>query len=52
SQIERRDQSSNAVNTTNSNVQIGSQRQRQPTRNFPFLTPNNNNNAPTPIARR
>ncbi|CAF1292177.1 unnamed protein product [Rotaria magnacalcarata] len=52
SQIERRDQSSNAVNTTNSNVQIGSQRQRQPTRNFPFLTPNNNNNAPTPITRR
>ncbi|CAM4909308.1 unnamed protein product [Rotaria socialis] len=51
SQIERRDQSSNAVNSSNSNVQISSQRQRQTTRNFPFLTPNNNN-TPTPITRR
>ncbi len=45
-QNERRDGTSNVINNPPSN----SQKARPTSRNFPFLTPNNN--TPTPITRR
>ncbi len=49
-QNERRDGSSNVMNNPTSNANTTGPRARQTTRNFHFLTPNNN--TPTPITRR
>ncbi|CAF3004104.1 unnamed protein product [Rotaria sp. Silwood2] len=49
-QNERRDGPSNVINNPPSNMHTSSQKSRQTTRNFPFLTPNNNTQ--TPITRR
>ena len=49
-QNERRDGSSNVLSNPPSTMAASSRKTRPSSRNFPFLT--SNNNAPTPITRR
>ena len=49
-QNERRDATSNVLNNPPSTISTSAPKTRPTSRNFPFLTPNNN--APTPITKR